>query len=349
MKHAILEAEFRPGDIVVFHDDDKDNPSYHYSRAGRLVRYAQSFYSNGDPTVIHVGLIHEVNRENPKPGETDMLIIDALIGTGVDIRPLIRNYKISVFRLKEGIPGFDSAEIARTARDVALQCKGMDYSKWRCWEVFQARSTREESILNEQYPQWLSNRLLFDPVRKTIYPDTIGDGMMCAELVITSYQMAWLKLADNHANTQIPPPWIRLHAHSRPANLFEFLSTSGFYERINPEAVRQLRYSGIPDPRDQSMTIMLYIPPSNTPPPPPAPMTWTEWVYTYLASLPLMPTLPSFSLLNAILQAPNNPVTLALEMQPRITERPLKFDDYEMVDLSEDANKALPPNQGFKI
>jgi hypothetical protein len=338
MKNEMLETHFQVGDIVVFHDDDVDNPPFHYSRPGRLVRYAQSFYAHGDPTVIHVGLIHRVNPEKPKPGETDMLIIDALIGSGVDIRPLIRNYKISVFRLKPGIVGFDSAKIARTAHDVALKCKGMDYSKWNCWQVFQARLTREDSELNEQYPQWLSSRLLFDPNRKTIYPDTITDGMMCAELVITSYQMAWLLLADKEANTQIPPDWIHLHAHSRPANLFEFLKTSGFYDHIAPEPTRLLRYSGIPDPEDHSMAIVPYSPPAENPALP-APLSWTEWAYTVLASLPLMPGLPSLSLLTAIWSAPENPVALAMELQPSATKYPLKFDDYEMVDLKEQAQQ----------
>lgn len=253
------QSHILPGDIVVFYDVD-DNSPYQYSRPGRLVRKVQSLYRDGDPSVIHVALAVGPNPEQPKPGSTSHLIIDALIYDKVDVRPLARDYKIKIFRLKEqtftgkkkdGSPyTFTSKDIQETAYGIAMVMRYIKYGKWTCVDVVRHRATRENAELDFLYTHWLMTRFHFDTISKNISPNKDKESFMCAELVIVCYQLAWLMLADQSAQLEGPPAWMPLHAHSRPQKLVSHLEESPLFETLNDTIISKLRYSGTPHPKD---------------------------------------------------------------------------------------------------
>lgn len=342
MHKEFLEEHFKPGDIVVFRNID--NPPFHESLATKFLHFLQSVTEIGDPSAIHVGLIVGYNSNPAAPGDTEMLIIDSMPfpmnekdTKGVAIRPLVRNYTIEVYRLNPSIKieSATSQQIAEKALEIANEFIGMGYSIAHCRETHTYRDNRSNTELTEFYSGWLQVQHLFDPTKKTIFPNRIDDGVNCSEFVITCYQLAALMLNSNvHAYQELQPEWIRLHAHSSPAKLHDFLKHSKFFDKIGDEPTRILRFSGQPHPEDQSMAIIPYVLPGQVPPTP-EPLTWAQWFYSYLPALPTLPlpALPSLSLLNMLWNSVTTPAPVALEMQITATKAPLKFDDYQMVDL----------------
>jgi hypothetical protein len=319
-----LQKHFKPGDIVFFFD--KNNPDYLQSRTAQFLRWAQGIFEVGDNSTVHVGLILGLNPQPAQEGETQKLIIDSMPipihdkdKRGINIRPLIRNYSIEVFRLKEGVSAIDSDKIADTATQIARQFIGMGYSFTRCHEVFTFRNQRENTELNEFYTKDLCKKHLFDRHNKTIEPDLISYGMNCSEAVITWYQLAVLMLSDSAAAKEELPSYVGIHAHTSPAKLHYFMLNSGFYDKLSPEATRILRFSGRPDPRDHSMAIVEYVDPAILAA---QPQTWTQWIASALPTFSITPTL---EMLRLLLPTRHSSATTATELWnriPRIADSP---------------------------
>lgn len=307
-----LKQYFQEGDIVFFRDTD-DNPGYHYSYAARALNYFQSWFESGDSTVIHVGLIHSFSNETPRPGHTDMLIIDSMPPNGDDpggvaIRPLVRNYSIEIFRLKNGISHVDSTLLAKTALEIAEKFKSIGYSLAHCKETLTHRSLRENADINEFYTLDLRDRHLFNAQTKEIIPNTLTDGMNCSEFIITCYQLAYLTLSQAGAVKEILPEFIRLHAHSSPARFHEFLIQSGYYERIGIEPTHALRFSGTPRIED-SLALVPYSPPTPTPVNT-STQSWSAWIWSYAWNV--------VNLLPTLWQSSSTPVPVAIEMKSHV-------------------------------
>jgi hypothetical protein len=300
-----LKEIFNPGDIIFFRDVP-ENPGYHYSYAARALNYFQSWFEVGDSSVIHVGLAHSFNDEPAKPGDTDLLIIDAMPPTGndkggVDLRPLVRKYAIEVFRLK------DNPVLAKTALDIAMQFRTTDYSLRHCGETLTHKHVRGNAELNEFYTQHLVRMHLFNAQTKTIEPDTLTGGMNCSEFVITCYQLAYLKLGSFSAVDEVFPEFIRLHAHTSPAQLHDFISSSEFYTKLDDASTRALKHSGTPRPED-TLAIVPY-----TSPPIPAQAnqaSWGEWLWSYAWG--------AWNMLPALRQPAAAPQPEAIEMRTAV-------------------------------
>jgi hypothetical protein len=319
-----LHKHFKAGDIVFFFD--KNNPDYLQSRTAQLLRWAQGFFEVGDNSTVHVGLILGLNPHPVQQGETPFLIIDSMPvpinekdKAGVNIRPLIRNYSIEIFRLKAGVSPVDSSKIANTAVKLAQQFIGMGYSFRRCQEVFTFRSQRENTELNEYYTRDFCKKHLFDPKNKTIEPDLISYGMNCSEAVITWYQLAVLMHSEASIAQEQLPSYVGIHAHASPAKLHHFMLNSGFYEKISIEATRTLRFSGRPDPRDHSMAIVEYIDPAILAA---QPQTWTQWITSALPTFSITPTLEMLRLLLPTQHSSGTTATELWNRIPRLTDSP---------------------------
>lgn len=333
-----LAETFKPGDIVFYFD--KGNAEYQYSRPARMLHYAQSWFERGDISTVHVGLIVGLNPDPPLRGDTPMLIIDSMPSAcfegdsrGVNIRPLVRNYSIEVFRLKPGASDINSEVLAKTAVEIAKLFIGMDYSITTGIESWWHRHKRENKELNEFYTRYLIEAHLFDPSTKKLNPNIITHGMNCSESVITWYQLAILSLLDESACQEQLPDCVGLHAHSTPAKLHEFVAKSRYYKKIDAEPTRVLRFSGPPHPDDHSMAIIPYEPPPITPPT----MTWGEWLYSILPSFPSIPPLTISTLweMKAVIQAEPE----ALELHRIDRSHAYKFSEEDSTARTRNAPK----------
>lgn len=337
-----LSQYFQAGDIIFFFDDES-NPPCNYSFTAQLLSGAQRWTEKrGNHRVIHVGLVHSVEAHDVMAGEAAMLIVDSMPGfervqgdMGVKTRRLVRNYAIEIYRPNTKISGIDRLLLSQTALEIALELQGIGYSFQHCTETYTHAAYREEAELNEQYTTWLSERFLLDPNDRTIFPDKLKDGMNCAELVIICYQLAFLRLSNDHPLNETLPEWIRLHGHSSPARLHDFVASTGYYDRIGDDQTQALRYSGLPHPLDLSMAIIPWVDPAtssqqNTR------MGWTEWLLSYLPPIPAVPGLSSaWSALNifptfwrtSVTPMPPEPVELKNTLLLSERHRPVSLTD----------------------
>lgn len=283
-----VQQSFKRGDLVFFHNI---NTLPHLrTLAGSFLTVAQAWSREGDASVVHVGFIDDPN-PSPKQGEAAMNYVHSMPGEGMKKEALVRNYHLSVFRLKPGaIAGFNSEQLAEKAVDYALQFQGVKYSFLHCAETLFSQATRENAELNEQYTQHLCERHLFNPTSKTILPTDQDEGLHCSEAVITCLQLAALAHSDASAAQETLPDFVKLHYHTSPVGLHNFVKNSPWFYEVEPELVHELRMSGVPHPYDYTQAIIPYSPP--------APQSWGSWLWAQVPNMPSMSF--AFSALNTV-------------------------------------------------
>jgi hypothetical protein len=252
MRKGLLKS----GDILAYYNHE-DNPYHHrtylfgYLEIGKLIELGQWRYLYwADPKVTHVSLVKGHSDEVAKSGQAPVDLIDILKGKRVEVRPLEHNYAYWVFRLKREKnihPNFSPEDLAEKSTEVAQQFEGREYNYSHIGSVLM-----HEPIPDRYYLQSLVDRFNIDFEDKTFGLKN-GDKLICAELIVLSYQIAWLLLAGPEAVNQPLPAFLNIHYLCTPSRVTQFFADSEYFDEVPAAHIHELRYSGTPDPRDSQM------------------------------------------------------------------------------------------------
>jgi hypothetical protein len=256
--HQHLLRHFKSGDILAYRNHP-DNAPHHTTVFGKVIELVQSAFwwwsGNVDTHVTHFSLIEKFDRRRAQPGFTRLNIVDTLLDKKVEKRFLEHNYDFMVFRLRRDQfihQEFTVQELVDQAMMIARHLIGVPYNRWTALQVFTDWSNREGKKLDEQYTAELIERFQIDLSNRTFSIDKDEERMICPEVVLGSYQIAWLLLAGESARNQPLPDWLNFHMHCSPAGLANFLTHNTHFQKIASEHIEALRYSGAPDPRDEA-------------------------------------------------------------------------------------------------
>ncbi len=256
MQNQELTQHFKPGDIIAYYNHP-DNAPHHRTFFGRVIETAQWVFWGGsksvDTRVTHISMIDDFDSEDPEPGYTWLKIYDILLNKEVARRTFEHNYAFKVFRLraeKQIHPNFTAEQLAKKAVEIVRQCLGVPYKRRTALEVFFDWHNREGKLPDSDYPAWLVERFKANLEDQSVCLDKEQDGVICPELVLGSYQIAWLMLSGEEAVNYPLPEWLNFHAQCTPAGLSAFLEKNEYFEAVSPEYLEELRYSGRADPRD---------------------------------------------------------------------------------------------------
>ena len=244
---------FRPGGVISY-DMRPENGEHHVTTMGKAVFYNQSFHPFRLPSVTHVGVINCIGTEIPAPGLTQLHAIEILQGGIAGDRVVERNYGLNADILKENLvlsenPRIMSDDFLKTALEVAKRFTGVSYDLNTALKTafFPQRNVKTDAA----YTQALCKQYNIDPANGTFTIDTSKHKVICSELVVTSYQIAWLLMAGPDAANKPFPAFIDIHARCAAAGLIEFMRDHPeYYECVSLETTHQLMYSGTPHPND---------------------------------------------------------------------------------------------------
>jgi len=256
MDNQHLSQHFKAGDIIAYYNDP-DNAQHHATSFGKMIETAQRAFwwwsRRVDSRITHISMIDKFDSEVPAPGYTWLKIYDILLNKEVARRTFEHNYAFKVFRLRSNKkihPNFTAQQLANKAIEIVRQCVGVPYRLRTAFEVFSDWYNREGNEPGLEYTKWLVERFRINLHDQSIHLDKKQDGVICPELVLGSYQIAWLMLVGEEATNQPLPDWLNFHVHCTPAGLSNFLEKNEYFEAVSPEYLDELRYSGKADPRD---------------------------------------------------------------------------------------------------
>ena len=242
---------FRPGGIISY-VIRKNNAPHHSTLTGQLIRYNQSFRPSLNPNITHVGVINYMGTETPEEGKTQLHAIEILKGGKAGDRIVERNYGIEGDMLKKNLvlnahPRITSENFMKKALEVAKGFSGVSYDLSTLIEVaFSPKNVRVDA----NYTKEVCKKYNIDSVKGTFTVDTAKHTFICPELVVTSYQIAWLILAGPEAANKPFPDFINIHARCSADGLVSFMRTNDHYEHVRLEDAHALMYSGTPHPND---------------------------------------------------------------------------------------------------
>lgn len=243
----------KSGDILSYYNH-ADNPYHHrtylfgYFEVGKLIELGQWRYMYwADPKVTHVSLVKGHTDQVAKSGQAPVDLVDILKGKRVGVRPLEHNYAYWVFRLKPDKhihSEFSPQELAEKSTEVAQQFEGREYHYGHIGSVLMHEPTPDQNYLRS-----LVERFDINFETKTFRIKN-NDKFICAELIVLSYQIAWLLLAGPEAVNQPLPSFLNIHYLCTPSRVTQFFADSEYFDEVPAGQIYQMRYSGTPDPRD---------------------------------------------------------------------------------------------------
>jgi hypothetical protein len=247
------KEKFPAGSIVLYFVRENNAP-HHSTLTGRLIQVVQSFHKFPDPSCTHAGMISGFGTETPKDGNTQLHAWEILQGGTAGDRVVERHYAIEVYKLKDGHilknmgPRITSEDLAKMASTVAKQFTGVPYDHSKLAKV--ALNMPRDITGKIEYVKGICKKFDIDLVNRTFTVDPKRHTLICPELVITSYQIAWILLLGPQAVHEPMPDFLNIHAHCTVAELTNFLRNNHFYEPVDPVATHQLMYSGTRHPND---------------------------------------------------------------------------------------------------
>jgi hypothetical protein len=176
--------------------------------------------------------------------------LDISKGSRVKTRDLEHNYAYWVFRLnrdKDIHSSFTAEELAQKSIKVAQQFEEREYNYSHIGSVLWHEPTPDR-----YYLQSLVDRFEINFNNKTFNIKN-DDKLICAELIVLSYQIAWLLLAGKEAVDQPLPSFLNIHHLCVPSRITQFFADSEYFDEVSARQIFEMRYSGTPDPRDSLM------------------------------------------------------------------------------------------------
>lgn len=258
--------EFKPGDMLVARVNE-DNADYLKTKFGPLIKSMQQrYFPNVDSDNTHLAMLTEFIPEGDTPpdGFTPAMVFDTIIDapTGATIHHLERNYEVLVARFKPGVElqaGISSDALAAKAVEVIQSFQGMRYYHstvaYVMFDMFKRWATGY--LMNDTYVAELITRFGIDFDNNECRPDKAHDHMICIEIVIASYQIAWLLLAGKEAANQPLPNFLNIHHRSTPGQLVKhFEAYPDIFDIVDADKCIELIQTGSKHETE---------PPDNTP------------------------------------------------------------------------------------
>lgn len=246
-----MEKLVKRGNIVLTYRRP-GNAEHHSTAFGMFITWTQfPFYEPEAATTTHASLVSGIEHQKNAPsGFIPIKIWQTFRGDIVHEAYVERDYAIDLYALDPHVhlslsPDITGAMLSAKAHEIAATMKGIPYSNINLLNTFITR----HSIDDVHYVEWLVDRFGIDFENKTIRFKP-NEAIMCVELVILSYQIAWVLLeGPSSVGKHLPDP-INVHCFCSPAEFKTFLDSRHEWKRLSPSQTHQLRYSGTRHEKD---------------------------------------------------------------------------------------------------